>query len=489
MARHILLWSRLAGGAAENVVGPQGATTNGINNVAGLPPQAITIWDEEVMNPLQGYPSSVSVDQNRLIFSNFPSVPSAIVWSFIGLFTDLYPDPPNATLTPDNAIFELVPGKSQVLYVLPGTESSEFVFCDNAIYYIPISVTNPLKPGSVAFNLLSNDGCAAVQPRLTQDVMIYVNAGGNSMRAIISTGAFLRPFNTTELNEFQSHLFNNVIAIAAPRADTTFEERYIYVLNADGTLAVGKYNTELGQIKGIVGWTPFSGAGALQFISSQQADVFFTTAYSPNGISPVSVVEVLDDSQYLDCAIPVNSLPAPFFTGGKGPLFTFANGSVTLMDQVTRNMGTYFVDANGNIIPQFNGGEDLTLASLVAGQPWTATLEPFAPDAQSGADVGQRMKMRQFSMFAAYVVNSSGFVIAGLFSSKQNQTTQPLSTIMNQHRVPAYEPSENQALAPTLRETVETHPPTGSSFNPRAAIIKDTPGPLMICEVAIEVSI
>jgi hypothetical protein len=40
----------------------------------------------------------------------------------------------------------------------------------------------------------------------------------------------------------------------------------------------------------------------------------------------------------------------------------------------------------------------------------------------------------------AKVINSSGFVIAGLFSDKQNQTTPALGTIMNQKRVPAYEP-------------------------------------------------
>ena len=98
-------------------------------------------------------------DQQRLGFCNIPSVPGGVIWSAIGTPTDLLPDPSGGP-TPDTAIFELVPKKSRVLYVLAGPESSEFVFTDNGIYYIPISVTNPLKPGSVAFNLLSTDGCA-----------------------------------------------------------------------------------------------------------------------------------------------------------------------------------------------------------------------------------------------------------------------------------------------------------------------------------------
>jgi hypothetical protein len=146
-------------------------------------------------------------------------------------------------------------------------------------------------------------------------------------------------------------------------------------------------------------------------------------------------------------------------------------------------------DANGFIVPQFAGGEDLTLASLVAGQPWTMTIEPFAADAQSGADMLQRMKMRQMALFAVSVINSSGFTMAMLFSGKQSRTTPPLGTVMNQRRVPAYNTDEDATLPPILRETVETYPPTGSSYDPRVAIIKDSPGPLLIAEISMEISI
>jgi hypothetical protein len=470
------------GAGAANLFGP--TWSGGSTVVTGIISEASAIWDEAVTSGFRGWPQFCFYDQGRLGFCNFPSLPRAIGWSAIGL-----PDNFLIGVTPSAAMLELIGDLSQVLYVVAGQEGNEFVFTDSKIFYIPISVTNPLKPGSVAFNLLSDDGAAQVQPRPSQEVIIYVNAGGNSMKAIVATGAFQRPFNTIGLNDFHSHLINSVVAIAAPHADTTFQERYIYVLNSNGTLAVGKYDTKLGQIQGIVGWVPFSGAGTLSWVTAHERDIFFTTSYAPNGITPVSVVEVLDDSQYLDCAIPVQNVPTPFVTGGKGPLFAFANGSVTLMDQVTRNMGTYFVDANGFIIPQFNGGEDLTVASLVAGQPWTATLEPFAPDAQPGTDMGQRMKPRQVSKLDAYFINSTGFLMAMLFSGKQNQITPAFGTIMNQKRVPAYEPSENQALAPVLREWVEFYSPAGSSYDPRVAIIKDTPGPLLICEIAMEVTI
>ena len=45
---------------------------------------------------------------------------------------------------------------------------------------------------------------------------------------------------------------------------------------------------------------------------------------------------------------------------GKGPLWFIQWQAVTLIDQGTRMMGTYLIDANGNIVPQFIGGENLT---------------------------------------------------------------------------------------------------------------------------------
>lgn len=465
---------------ADYVSGPGG--TIGANAVAAIDvPKAVTIWDDEIMNDLRGYPASCFSDQFRVGFCNFPSVPGGIAWTAINSPTDLYVGP-----NPSDAMFEIAPAKTQVYYVVPGPEGSEFVFCDNHIYYIPISETNPLKPGSVAFKIVSGDGAAQVQPRLAQELILYVNAGQNSMMAIIATGAQQRPFSTKNLSDYHSHLFNAIVAIAVPNADGAFNERYAYVLNGDGSIAVGKYSPDSLQTNiPMVGWVPWQGAGIVHWIAAWNPDVFFTSLYGLTGI-----FEVLDDSKYLDCNIAVNAAPASFAPGpGQGPLWFLGSQTVTLIDQGTRVMGFYAVDANGFIVPQFAGGEDLTLASLMAGQPWTMTAEPFAPDAQPGADMGQRMKLRQISQLAAYVLNSTGFAFRSLFSAKQTATSPALGTAMNERRVPAWNVDDDSTKPPPLRETVETWPPPGSSFDPRVAIVKDTPGPLEVLEIAMEITL
>lgn len=466
---------------SEPLVGPSGQAT--VATVTQTVPQAVAIWDDEIMNSYRGFPQSCFVDQYRLGFCDFPAIPGGIGWSAINSPTDMYA---NDASSPDNAIFEIAPRSMRVFYVVPGPEGSEFVFCDRALWYIPISVTNPLKPGSVGFSLLSGDGCAQVQPRLAQEAILYVNAGQNSVMAVIATGAYNRPFNTKNLCEFHYHLFNGIVCIAAPSADGSFNERYAYVLNGDGSIAVGKYNADsLQTASPVIGWGPWSGAGTVSWISSFAADVLFTTAY----LGAV-VLEILDDTLYLDCSLPVNAAPVPFAPpGGKGPLWFWPSQTVSLMDQVTRSMGTYQIDANGFIIPQNNGGENLAAASLIAGQPWTMIAEPFCPDASPGQSVGQRMFKRRVSRFAASIVHSTGFVMARLFSGPLTRTSPALGTIMNFTRFPAWNQDDDPTLPPPQRETVERTRPLGRSFDPRVAIIKDTPGPLLIAEIGLEATI
>jgi hypothetical protein len=120
----------------------------------------------------------------------FPGVPGGIAWSAINSPTDLYV----GALRP-SAMFEIAPGKVQVYYVSRAGKQRVRLL-RSQVYYIPISPTNPLKPGSVQFQMLSGDGAAQVQPRISQEAILYVNAGQNSVMAIIATGAYLRGRST-----------------------------------------------------------------------------------------------------------------------------------------------------------------------------------------------------------------------------------------------------------------------------------------------------
>lgn len=619
---------QLAGGyigvlpGSPTIIGPHGSldATAGTN----ISPIACQVWDEEVINSYRGYPASVFVDQNRLGFCNFPGVPSGIAWSATGDFTDFYPD-----ALPTSSIFELAPRNSQVLYVVPGMDGSEFVFCNNKLYYIPITVANPLKPGSVQFSTISEDECGQVQPRRAGEFIIYANAGLNQLMAIRIYGAYSRAYKTDGLTELAAHLFADVVSIAIMTASASFAERYVMVLNADGTLVCGKYSlSKNNELEGMIGWAPWDGVGLMTYVSCRGSNILFSGTYAPDGISPVTLTEILDDDQYLDATINVNnpttglqatiaagtnygtmtadgglaaafdgtrshakaasasraaaqgyvgrvftvaqvvgqalvwpstdsgfviggagditidlyvkaSLPAsgtdgtllatvtltadqftgpvvitaPYSTATwgwahvrinqagatnviaaqvifqTGPLWWLAGGTVDLIDQSTRAMGTYVVDSAGNIVPQGLGGEDLTLASLVAGQPWTATLEPFIPSAKEGQDVGQRMRARRIKRAQTNVYQSTGFVMQRLYSGQSGSQLPDNGDVMSERRIATWNQDDDPTMPPPQREQSYIDRPVGRSHDPRWQISKDTAGPLTILELGFEVTI
>ncbi len=466
--------------AGETIASQGGSDVISASGVANTIPQAVAVWDEEVFNAFRGWPKACFVDQNRLGFCNFPALPNGIAWSAIGSPFDVYPD-----VNPSSAMFELTPDKTQVYFVVAGPESSEFVFTDKKIYYIPISPTNPLKPGSVAFQILSAMGAAPVQPRALDESLIYIAAGQSTVMAIVALGAYYRPFETRALSRLRSHLIKQPTSIAVPTSQGTFDEQYIYVLNSDGTLAVGRFDVENGQIKGNVAWTPWSGAGTVLWCSARDAVIMFSTLYGN-----VNIVETLDDTLYLDAAMLVNAAPAGLAPGiGQGPLWFWAGQNVNLMDQGTRSMGVYQVDGAGNIVPQNRGGEDLASATLVAGQQWTGAIEPFVPAVQPGQDALQRMRKRRIARFEIYVANSTGFRVDTLNSDRLGPNLPANGAASTSRRVAAWNQDDNPNLPPPLRERAYAFKPTGRAHDPRAVIIKDTPGPLQVLEISMEVSV
>jgi hypothetical protein len=474
-------------GSGDFIVGPGGEL--GVEQSAvNIGAQPVTLWDEEVMNSFQGWPASCFADQQRLGFCNFPRVPSGVCWSAISSPFDLY-IPTDAALTPDGSIFELAPGKSQVYFVVAGAESDEFVFADNATYWIPINVQNPLSAtGAVVFNKI-DEGAAPVQPRFFRGAIIYINAAANQVRAIAATGAYNRPYEARDLSEVHRALLISPFAIACPDGDNPlFSERYIYILNSDGSMAVGFVDIENGQLKAAPGFVRWNGIGNVTWVASRLANVWFTTAYP--GSTQGTLVEQLDPTRFMDASYNVNPPPAALTPpAGKGPLWWAPGQPVQLLDNGLRQMDTYQTDSNGFIIPQFIGGENLTSPQLVVGQMWTATIEPFIPSPGPGQDVRQRMIRRRTSRMSIYFNNSTGFLFVRLFSGPVLPSSPPLGTVMGSRRVTTYVMGDDATQSAPLREGAEFWRPTGRSYDPRVAIVKDTVGPLAILELGAEVTV
>lgn len=463
----------------ELVIGPNARSK--VTAVADIAPLPAVSWDEQMVSNARGWPQSCATDDSRLIFCDLPGTPSAVAWSRTGSPYD-FTVGANAT----DAIVELIAGKPRVYHVAPWLD--ELIFTNLGIYFVPINTTNPLRPGSVQFKFISPEVSSSVKPLFTSDGYLYVNEGRNAVKAIVPDGSSFstRPYSVNDITQYHRHLFEaGPIALALSTGDGDKPERYVYVVNADGSVVVGKYETA----KQWVGWLPWPApiGGAVGWVSALHSAVRFVSVYPVQGVTDgVAVGEILDSTEYLDGAILINSPPAGMTTPGKGPFYWIRLGQVDLMDGV-HPLGTHAIDANGNIVPAYQG-EDLSSATITGGLAFEPFFEPYIPGGQPGQDQNQRTIRRNLGRIAVSVKNSTGLVLASLYSGPDGPNLPAQGTIQKIRRIPPWNQGDNQALAPTLRETTYRQRFSGRAFDQRVAAYKDKPGPLQIIEFAAEAS-
>lgn len=302
---YVQVLSRMKGFNAEDIVGPRGrATAGSAITVAPLP---CTVWDEEAISDARGWPRSVTTDRGRLIFCDVPNVPSMILWSAVGSPYDL-----DVGALATSAMVELVANSARVYHVLGGAD--QLVFTNIGVFYIPISESNPLKPGSVTFRQVTPDAASQVRPAEVAEGALFVNEAGKRIVGIYGTGQTAQPYASVDTSEWNAHLFTNVKVLAAADGGGDFPERYIFAVNADGSAAIGRL-IGLNQ-KNTVGWTPWAagGGGAFDWISCLGAVATIGTTYTVAGAA-VHLIEQLSLSAYLDAQIALNAVPSPLAGG------------------------------------------------------------------------------------------------------------------------------------------------------------------------------
>lgn len=446
-------------------------------------PPPTTVWDEEVFNAFRGWPQSVSVDQGRLIFCDFPAIPQGIAWSAFGVYNDFY-----VGAGPTDAMFELIPQKGRVLNVsnISAAAADEIVLADNGVWMIPISSQTGLKPGTVVFQLISPDGSSRLRPAITAEGLIYINAGLNRVIAIFGSGFPTRPYNVVDLTKNSYEILGIPRVMAATTGDGQYPERYIFIQQLDGGMAVGRYDAD----KGWCGWATWRGREGLtstQWVSASHDAVIFTTIYATGGLPGATMVESLDDTLYLDSAMLYNAPPVNMVapSPGLGKVWWQPGGEVSLMDG-HKPLGTRSIDPQGNIITI--PGDDLSSPTLVVGVPYEMLLEPFV-DPPAGQQAKSRPIRRRISMAGVTVERSTGFVFQNLYSGAEGEMLPAPGTVMSARRIPAWFVGDNQGNPPRQRDQTYVFRPRGRSYQPRIAIVKDIPGPMIITEVAWEITV
>lgn len=458
--------------ATESVAGPR-SKMKVVSQLAGGT-VASTQWDEALMSDFRGWPGCVSKDVQRIIFCRLAQTGAAICWSSTGTLNDF-----RVGAEKEDAIFEFVPENCLVLDVVGGAD--EFVFTDKGVYYVPVSTSNPLIPGSIDFRLISDDPAAPIRPRSTTEGLVFINSSLTRVFAVVGTGQTARPYVIDDLSEYHSSLIRSPVALATSTADVSAPERYLYTANADGTLAVARYQKGT-TTKGWVGWVQWDGLGTIEWIAAGGESVIVTAEYETDA-GTLRFVEVFDDNLLLDASQLLASVsgedPLELVPGEELELmdgepllldaiyaFNWAEGTTLSVEQNGWYRGDYTVEADGTLsdaIPVQN------VISMNGGFNFEVEAEPFVPHIEGGKSVKQRMRRRRLKQIAATFQRSQAVEVAG-------------------YLVPFYRSGENEEQAPALRDETYRTRKLGREFDPRWSVRQPLPGALTILELATEVT-
>lgn len=213
-------------------------------------PPGTTPIDEDVWSATRGYPSTCTFFQSRLWFGGSPSNPNSVWASKINSYFDF----DIGTGQADYGIFDTLDTEqyNQITNIFPGRNL--MVFTTGSEFY----QTAPLiTPETSAWKRSTGYGSKRIRPVLVDGAVLFVDLIGRTVRSAVyqfQEDAFIAP----SISVPSEHLIKDVVSIDAVKGTNIDVSDFVYIINADGTMAV--LNTLRHQgTEGWTEWTTFEG--------------------------------------------------------------------------------------------------------------------------------------------------------------------------------------------------------------------------------------
>lgn len=221
---------------SDKLVGEEGEALVTATPTTVVTPATTSIWDEQLISAVRGYPGTGVVHKNRLIMSKFQKATDVIIGSSLGNFDDFL------VSAEDEGAFNEELGadpNSQILHLV-STEQL-VVLTDRGAFYVPEAPEKPLTPTSIEFAPIGPDGAADIPPFVASEGILFIDADAQRLLLIAQTGNVRRQWNVAELSEAFYHMLTSPKKIVVANGLDGRTERYAMVLNEDGTIAVMMY--------------------------------------------------------------------------------------------------------------------------------------------------------------------------------------------------------------------------------------------------------
>lgn len=255
-----------AGVDKDKVVGQATAQEVTAVSLVGTP-TTTTIWDEQLMSDARGWPSNALVHRNRLFFTGFPQATDTVICSSVGNFYDL-----SVSAVPEGGINERLGDdpNAEIRHLVSAEQL--LAFTDRGVYYVPEGGENIISGDEgLTFLKVGPEGCSYAEPVVASEGVLFIDEDASRLMAVAPTGNVRRSWTPVELSEYGFHLISSPVRLAVSNGLDARSERYVYVLNSDGTMATMMYRRN-SELVGFSKW--YRGTGTWEDITSIEDDVF-----------------------------------------------------------------------------------------------------------------------------------------------------------------------------------------------------------------------
>ncbi|NWG46269.1 MAG: hypothetical protein HXY25_06945 [Alphaproteobacteria bacterium] len=393
----------------EKLVGPDGAAK--ITAQTEVSPASLEDWDEQAISAVRGYPGGVGEHRGRLLFWNLRDLGSAVLASSLTALNDF-----NVGTGEDgDAVFEIIKAAppERVLHCLSAEQL--LLVTDRAVRYVPEGPDNVFRPTFATFRKVGTSGGSLARPLVTDEGVVFVEAGGNKMLAALPTGDTVRSWQVVPISDGAPHFIRNPQSLVLTSGNEEVPERYLMAVNDDGTICL-LYFQGFGS-DAILGWYLWTTSGS--YLSMAEIDGKVDVIVSRSGSYFLERFEEglnVDGGVAFDTStglLPLATTTGAILTGPDGAwLLTTETGIADLIGETVSIVdgsvywGEYTVDANGKI-PGIRG---LT-GAFQAGYEFDWQVWLWPPD-MSDYDIPRG---RPFRITRAYVhiVNSTRYCVNG----------------------------------------------------------------------------
>ena len=455
----------------EELSGPSGSSKI-TAKTASSSPLASPIWDEPLMSSVRGWPRASGSAAGRMVLIDFPEVPDLIAVSSSRSIEDF-----DAGADDDDAIIRQV-GNNAPRWLHAKSVGDLILFSDNGLYNVPTRENGVITPNNFNPVFIDESGCSTIEPVTVEDGIIFIDGSGENVKMVMLDGNIYLKWSVKPLTPMHRQLVKSPRALCGPSLGSSAPEKYVFIINGDGTLATVTWQSSLRDES--VGFAPWTTDGAFVKVSPIFDGYLAIIDRVVDG-STVRFLERFDDAMLVDCGVSI--------VGASQSKPLTVNGSDLLVNGVSLGISTpYMGHLAGATVAYYIDGWDA--GDFIVNADGTMDNEP---DDTRTRQVGLNFEASA-QPWPVEVIDSvrSGELavrVMGLHVSVQNTLAYEVSCNGVVSTVTAYGFGDDLSLPPIPKTEVRRFSIFGNRDHPEMIISKKRPGPFRVLAIGQRVQV